>query len=172
MADIGRESLAPQPSRDLSRSSHRPVAPPCASERDGHVTFARGPVAGNPVDEKRFDALHRLVPGRIGGEIVADRLVLPGKRPKLVDPVRVGQESKVEHQVRGPGDAARKPEGGDGEDRLIFNALLPFKDFGESAVATVNCSIDPKDSMHGMRLNSLAQKGIHIPSIIKADSIR
>jgi len=61
---------------------------------------------------------------------------------------------------------------GDGEDRLIFNALLPFKDFGESAVATVNCSIDPKDSMHGMRLNSLAQKGIHIPSIIKADSIR
>ena len=62
---IGSKSRPTQPFRHFDCRGDRAVAPSCASERDGHVTFARGPVAGNPVDEKRFDAVHRLAPGRL-----------------------------------------------------------------------------------------------------------
>ena len=62
------------------------------------------------------------------GEIVAHRLVLAGQRPKLVDPVRVGQEAQVEHQVGGARNAAGEGEGGDGQDRLVgIAAVAPAK---------------------------------------------
>lgn len=45
---------------------------------------------------------------------------------------------------------------GDGEDRLIFNELRKFPDYGETGLPTVNCSLDPADGMHAHRLASLA----------------
>ncbi|HJV90388.1 MAG TPA: hypothetical protein VJ623_08800 [Holophagaceae bacterium] len=45
---------------------------------------------------------------------------------------------------------------GDGEDRLIFNELLKFHDYGETGVPTVNCALDPADGMHAFRLQSLS----------------
>ena len=45
---------------------------------------------------------------------------------------------------------------GDGEDRLIFNELRKFPDFGETGIPTVNCALDPADGMHAHRLASLS----------------
>ena len=45
---------------------------------------------------------------------------------------------------------------GDAEDRLIFNELLKYPDYGETGVPTANCSLDPADGMHAFRLQSLS----------------
>ena len=119
VSQVGVEPRLTQPLRHFDGRGDRAVASSCASERNGHVTFARGPVAGNPVDEKRFDAGHRLAPGRVLAEIVADRLIDAGQRAKPVDPVRVRQEAQVEDQVGGPRNAPREGEGGDGQHRLV-----------------------------------------------------
>ena len=60
----------------------------------------------------------------------------------------------------------------EGEDRLIFNALLPFNDFGQTGIPTVNYSLDPNDPLHPTRLNFLISKGINIQPVIKTDSVR
>ncbi len=57
-------------------------------------------------------------------EIVAHRRVVAGQRTQLVDPVRIGQEAQVEHQIGGPRDAAGKAEGGDGQHRLVGIAAI------------------------------------------------
>src|SRR3954468_18750817 len=96
VADIRSKSGIAQPFSHFDCRGHRAVAPPCTSECNGHVTFARGPVAGNPVDEKRLDALHRLGPGRLTIEIVADRLILAAEWAKIVLPVRIRKKAHVE----------------------------------------------------------------------------
>jgi len=55
-----------------------------ASKRDGHVTFARGPVAGNPVDEKRLDtATVRIVRKNLA---VIDRAISEARMALRNDP--------------------------------------------------------------------------------------
>ena len=50
-------------------------------------------------------------------------------------------------------------ENGAGQDRNIFNALKVIIEFGETNIASVNYSLDPKDSMHEQRINYLSSKG-------------
>lgn len=59
---------------------------------------------------------------------------------------------------------------GDGEDRLIFNQLLKHPDYGETGVPTVNCTIDPRDSMHAVRMKSIRGESPDIG--LKQQSIR
>lgn len=62
-------------------------------------------------------------------------------------------------------------ETGDGEDRLIFDQLRNVPG-GFTGLATVYCSIDPKDSMHQIRTNYIKTKGTNNTSEYKMESIR
>ena len=75
VSNVRGKSGPTQPFRHLDCRGDRAVPPTSAAERDGHVTFARGPVAGNPVVEKRFDAVQRLPPS---GFPLPDRRERPG----------------------------------------------------------------------------------------------
>ena len=57
-----------------------------------------GPVAGQDRDAKslRSQELHRL---GLAQHVVAHGLVHTGEGTQLVDPVRIGQEAQVEHEV-------------------------------------------------------------------------
>ncbi len=61
---------------------------------------------------------------------------------------------------------------GDGEDRLIFNELLDYPDYGETRVPTVNYALDPKDGNHPGRMRHLASKGIKVEPFQRNDSVR
>src|SRR5437762_3679119 len=84
MAKVRSKSGPGQPLRHLDCRGDRAVSSSCASERNGHVTFSSGPVAGNPIVEKRFDAAHRLSPGRVLRKVVPHRRVLARERTELV----------------------------------------------------------------------------------------
>ncbi|HWF01739.1 MAG TPA: hypothetical protein VG248_18215 [Caulobacteraceae bacterium] len=60
---------------------------------------------------------------------------------------------------------------GDGEDRLIFNAIRtePHRCTGR---ATVYCAIDPSDAMHATRLAWLRSQGVSASPTGKIDSVR
>lgn len=61
---------------------------------------------------------------------------------------------------------------GDGEDRLIFDALRKFPDPGETDTATVCYSLDPKDRMYERRREFMAQQGVQASVPAKIESVR
>ena len=61
---------------------------------------------------------------------------------------------------------------GDGEDRLIFDVLRQIPGYGETGVAPVCYSIDPKDSNHAVRAEFLKQNGVDVAGITKRESVR
>ena len=124
MADIWRKTRPSQPFGHLLRGADRPVPSTRAAESHGYIALAGCPVAGNPIDEKRFDAAQRLAPGRLLFQIGTDRGVHAGQRTEIVFPVRIGKEAHVEDKVGGSRNASRECEGGERQDGLI--ALGPI----------------------------------------------
>lgn len=61
------------------------------------------------------------------------------------------------------------PEG-DAEDRVLFQHLLRYPDYGETGVPTVNCALDPTDILHGLRMMSLGLPAT--PGAPKIQSLR
>ncbi len=61
---------------------------------------------------------------------------------------------------------------GDGEDRIVFSRLRRERAFGVTGSATVGYTLDPRDSMHGVRLKFLARKGVNFVDVPKAESVR
>src|SRR5688572_17278111 len=85
--DIRGKARSSQSFRHFDGRTNGAMAPAGAAECDGQIGFAGGPVAGNPVDEKRLDAVHRLGPGLILLDISPHLGVSAGQRPKFLDPV-------------------------------------------------------------------------------------
>src|SRR5687768_2515108 len=70
--DIRGKARSSQSFRHFDGGTNGAMAPAGAAECDGQIGLAGGPVAGNPVDEKLFDAVHRLGPGLVLLDISAD----------------------------------------------------------------------------------------------------
>jgi hypothetical protein len=75
------------------------VAAARAPEGDGQVRLALGHEGRQELAHHRLEVAEELDGGVLRQHVVAHRGVAPGERPQLVDPVRVGQEPAVEHQV-------------------------------------------------------------------------
>ncbi len=60
---------------------------------------------------------------------------------------------------------------GDGEDRLVFEALIS-KPHGQTGKPTVYCPIDPRDQMHSVRSTFIASRGMGLAPGSKNDSVR
>jgi len=60
---------------------------------------------------------------------------------------------------------------GDGEDRLVFDKLRT-EPYGCTDVATVCCSLDPKDGNHELRMQFIRSRGIDYQVGVKVDSTR
>ncbi len=61
---------------------------------------------------------------------------------------------------------------GDGEDRRVFDVLRQLPGYGQTGVATVCYSLDPKDGNHQARVEYLGRKGIDISTLSKRESVR
>src|SRR3954451_15097128 len=101
----GAAALAVQALRELLRDHDAAVTPAGAPERDGEVRLALALVAGKQQSEQPVELVEELARPALREHVVAHRRVASRERAQLIDPVRVGKEAAVEHEV----DVEREP---------------------------------------------------------------
>ena len=77
----------------------RPVTAAGAPDRDREVAASLGLVRGQDADEHLLELVEERRGDRPLKHVVADLRVVPRERPQVLDPVRVGQEPHVHHDV-------------------------------------------------------------------------
>src|SRR6266571_113750 len=92
---------------------HRAVAAPRATDPDREVGLSLRHIPGHHRVEQAPELLHERAVLRLAGHVLPDPAVGARKGPELVDPVGVGEESHVEHQVGVPWPAVLEPERND-----------------------------------------------------------
>ena len=85
--------------RQLAGDRHAPVLAAGAAHREGDEPLALTLVAGQHHPQQLRVMIQELRGARLGENVLPHRRVLPGHRGKFGDPVRVGQEPAVGHQV-------------------------------------------------------------------------
>lgn len=111
----GAEALA-----ELLRDGDGSMAAACASDGDRQIRFAFPLVARERVFEELTQVREQLFRFRSLQNVAGDFRIKPCLGPQLVDKMRIGQVSKVKHQVRIDGQAILKTKTDDANDHVAL----------------------------------------------------
>src|SRR6185437_12160721 len=78
----------------------RAMAAAGAADGDGEIAFALALVARQQLAEPGAELVEQGGEIGIGGDVIADRAILPGERPQGRDIVRIAEEADVENDIR------------------------------------------------------------------------
>ena len=91
-----------------------------ATDADREVAAIVALQMGQPGHQHIFDLLGKQHHVSLRREVVGDRLILAGKRLELGDPVRIGQEASIEHEVGILGNAVLEAERLEHQHQLVL----------------------------------------------------
>src|SRR5689334_17448586 len=95
----------PEALPELLADHDTPVPATGAPERDRQIRLALSLVPGNEEREQSIELVEELTRARLGEHVVTHGCVETGEGSQLLDPMRVGKEPAVEHEI----DVEREP---------------------------------------------------------------